>query len=292
MKLIDGKKHARLVYASLAPRISALRKKGITPKIVTVLVGNDPASEKYVQKKLEAAEMLGFIAEKIHLKSSEVNTESLVKLVEKICKQKNTHGILVQLPLPKKVDVPEVIKAIDPMKDVDGFQAYNLGKLVSGFEDLPSATPAGIIDMLSQMKVNLVGKNVVVVGASLIVGRPLAFMLLNRGATVTVCNKSTKNLEKITSMADIVVSATGVAHLIKAKHIKKGSILIDVGFSRDKNGKFVGDIDPKSVQKKAKMLTPVPGGVGPMTIASLMKNLVHAAERQSGINEKSVQVWR
>lgn len=282
MKLIYGQKITDGIYTDLEKRIAKLAQKKIRPKMVTVLVGDDPASIVYVNKKIEMAQKLGLGAEIVHLPKNS-KTETVEKIVQKICTDKKVNGILVQLPLPKQIDTPRVLRALCPEKDIDGFQAYNLGKLVMGFEDLPPATPAGIVNLLDHKKIKLAGKNVVIVGASIVVGKTLAIMLINRGATVTICNEQTKNLAKITSEADVLISATGVAKLVEARHVKKGAFVIDVGFSRDKNGKLCGDVDMKSVAKKVGYLTPVPGGVGPLTIATLLKNLIHATERQHGL---------
>lgn len=282
MKLIYGEKITKKIYAKVEKKITNLAQKKIKPNMVTVLVGDNPASVVYVNKKIQMAQKLGLGAEILHLPKT-AKTEEVEVVIQKISKDKKVNGILVQLPLPRQIDTPRVLRAIAPEKDIDGFQAYNLGKLVMGFEDLAPATPAGIIDLLETQKVNLKGKNVVVVGASIVVGKPLAIMLINREATVTICNDKTKNLAKITSQADVVISATGVAKLIKARHVKKGAFVIDVGFARDKNGKLCGDVDLNSVKNKVGNITPVPKGVGPITIATLIKNLLHATERQHGL---------
>jgi len=282
MKLIYGKKIADGIYAGLDKKIKNLARHKIQPKMVTVLVGDDPASIVYVNNKIAMARKLGLGAEIIRMPKNST-TAKVVQVVQKICADKKVNGVLVQLPLPKQINTPEVLRTLSPEKDIDGFHAYNLGKLVVGFEDLPPATPAGIISLLDYKKTKLEGKDIVIVGASIVVGKTLAIMLINRGATVTICNDKTKNLAHITSRADILISATGVAKIIKARYVKKGAFVIDVGFSRDKKGKLCGDVDLNSVKKKVGYLTPVPGGVGLMTIATLLKNLLHATERQHGL---------
>ncbi len=284
MELIYGKKITEKIYAELETKIVKLKEKNIVPKIATVLVGDNPASVIYVNKKVEMAKKIGLEAEIIHL-SKESKTEDVKQVIEKICADKNVNGVLVQLPLPAQIDTPKVLRAICPEKDVDGFHAYNLGKLVMGFEDLPPATPAGIIDLLDSENVDLKGKNVVVVGASIVVGKPLSIMLMNREATVTICNDKTKNLAQITNQADVLISATGAAKLITENYVKKDAFVIDVGFARDENGKLCGDVNSENIKNQAKYLTPVPGGVGPITIATLLKNLVHATERQHDLAE-------
>ncbi len=253
--------------------------EGVLPKLVIILVGDSPASLSYVRQKDVAAHKTGIAYEQMNLAET-ITTGKLVSVIEKLNKDKSVHGILVQLPLPRHISVPIVIRAIDPQKDVDGFGAYNIGKmfLSAEFEHLAPCTPKGIISLLEYYKLPVAGKHVVIVGRSNIVGKPLAAMLTNRDATVTLCHSKTKNLAKFTLQADILVAAVGKPKMIKANMVKNGAIVIDVGTTKVKN-KLVGDVDFDSVKAKAKWITPVPGGVGPMTVASLMENVIRAAKR-------------
>lgn len=284
MKIIDGKQIADEIYAKVHMKIGALKQKKIIPKMITILVGDDEASRVYVNKKLAMARKMDILAQEV-LMPSTATTEEVIQKVDEICNDETVNGVLIQLPLPSQINTPQVLKAIDPAKDIDGFHAYNLGKLVSGFEDLPPATPEGIIYLLEKEGVNLRGAKVVIVGSSLVVGRTLGIMLINREATVTICNEYTPDLARVTSEADVLISATGVASLIKAEYVKEGAFVVDVGFSRV-DGKLSGDVDRESVGEKPGCLTPVPGGVGPITVASLLYNLVHAVERQRNIGHK------
>lgn len=271
--LLDGRLVSDLLLKEVSHKVNALKKKGIAPKLVIILVGDNPASLSYIRQKSNAAEKTGIVCEVKNL-PADTTTKNLVGLIEKLNKNKKTHGILVQLPLPLKIETPLVIRAIDPKKDVDGFNAYNLGKmfLSQEFERLAPCTPAGIIKLLEHYKISPAGKNVTIVGRSNIVGKPLAVMLINRDATVTVCHSKTLNLADYTKRADILVAAVGRPKFITAKMVKIGAVVIDVGVNKV-DGKLVGDVDFKEVAKKASFITPVPGGVGPMTVACLMDNL-------------------
>ncbi|MBI4994081.1 bifunctional 5,10-methylene-tetrahydrofolate dehydrogenase/5,10-methylene-tetrahydrofolate cyclohydrolase [Candidatus Peregrinibacteria bacterium] len=277
--LLDGRLVSNFLLQGVSHKVSVLKKEKITPKLVIILVGDSPASLSYISQKSRAAEKTGIICEVKKLPSS-TTTKNLIVLIEKLNKDKKTHGILVQLPLPKQIETPLIIRAIDPKKDVDGFNAYNLGKmfLSRGFERLAPCTPLGIIKLLEHYKISLSGKNVTIVGRSNIVGKPLAVMLINRDATVTVCHSKTKNLSEYTKKADILVAAVGRPKFITAKMVKSGAVVIDVGVNKV-DGKLIGDSDFKTVSKKASALTPVPGGIGPMTVACLMENVLKAAEQ-------------
>lgn len=277
--ILDGRLVSDSILKEVSREVKALVKAKVLPKLVIILVGDSPASLSYIKQKRLASEKTGInCIQKILDKN--VTTEDLISIIEKLNKDKTVHGILVQLPLPKHVNTNLVIRAIDPMKDVDGFQAYNLGKmfLSAKFECLSPCTPRGIIKMLEYYKVEIAGKSVTIVGRSNIVGKPLAIMLMNRDATVTVCHSKTAHIENYTRDADIVVAAVGRPKMITADMVKKGAIVIDVGTTKVDN-KLTGDVDFEKVSKKASFITPVPGGVGPMTVACLMENVVRAAKR-------------
>ncbi len=277
-RLLSGNDAAASVLEGLKPLV-----KQLDPRLVVVQVGDHPASESYIRKKLQSAASIGMRAEVITLDDS-ISLETLMATIEEQNTDPDTAAFLVQLPLPGHLAdaEPLVMRAIDPRKDADGFTAYNLGKtfLSTEFEHLTPATPAGIILMLEHYKIPVLGKHVVIVGRSNIVGKPLAVMLINRGATVTVCNSKTADLGAMTRQADILVSAAGKAKLITADMVKQGAVVIDVGMNRD-GEKLVGDVDFEAVSQIASAITPVPGGVGPMTVAALLRNCVRAKERAS-----------
>lgn len=278
MELLDGK----LVSKSVLEEVKGeLRELSAKPKLVVVLVGDDPASQTYVKMKKKACEEVGIEWEQINLEPSDVTTESLIEKIEELNKDDSVNGILVQLPLPGHVYTPDVIKAVDPYKDVDGFHAYNIGKmfLSTEFEDLVPCTPKGVIRILDHYKIDVRGMDAVVVGHSNVVGKPMSTMLLNRGATVTTCHIDTKDLKSHTSRADLLVVAVGKAGLITADMVKDGAIVVDVGINRLEDGKIVGDVDFPEVSGKTKYITPVPGGVGPMTVACLMANTLTAYKK-------------
>lgn len=279
--LLDGRLVSDFLLKSAARECQKLKKKKINPKLVIILVGSNPASLSYIRQKEKAAAKVGISYEQKNLPTN-TTTKKLITIIEKLNRDKSVHGILVQLPLPAHIDAPLIIRAIEPKKDVDGFGAYNLGKMFLSpeFENLAPCTPKGIISMLEYYKISPAGKNVVIVGRSNIVGKPLAVMLINRDATVTVCHSKTKNLADFTRKADILVAAVGRPRMITAKMVKKGAVVIDVGVTRVENG-LVGDTDFENVKKKAAWITPVPGGVGPMTVACLIQNVIHAASRSS-----------
>lgn len=276
MKLLDGRLVADELLESLKPKA-----KKYQPSLTVISVGEDSASKVYIRQKRLACEKIGIKYAEVCFEDNVSQTELLDKISE-LNKNEKVSGIIVQLPLPNHLYVPKVIRAIDPKKDVDGFHAYNLGKmfLSSEFEDLPPATPAGIIRLLDYYKINIQGKEIVVVGHSNIVGKPISTMLLNRDATVTTCHIYTTDLKLHTQRADIIIVAVGKPNLITVDMVKEGVIVVDVGINRLTDGKLVGDVDFDEVSKKAEYISPVPGGVGPMTVASLIANVVRAAERQ------------
>lgn len=273
VKIIDGNKARDALLAELAGEI---RRKKLSPCLATVLVGSDPASVTYVANKRKACAGVGIISRHIHLPAS-TSEKGLLALVSKLNKDKTVNGILVQFPVPKHISQEKVMEAISPEKDVDGTHPMNLGKLLSGNESMPACTPSGVITLLEKV-VKIAGKHAVVVGRSNTVGKPLAIMLLNRDATVTVCHSKTKNIGEITRQADILCVAVGKPKMITKNMVKKGAVVIDIGITRV-NGKLVGDVDFDGVKKAVSAITPVPGGVGPMTIASLMRNTVRAAKK-------------
>ncbi|MCX6777395.1 MAG: bifunctional methylenetetrahydrofolate dehydrogenase/methenyltetrahydrofolate cyclohydrolase FolD [Candidatus Micrarchaeota archaeon] len=269
--LMDGKKVASDILKEVAEEI---KRRGITPKLALVRVGEDEASKIYLKKKEEACALVGIKSEN-HVLPEDVKREELLLLLGTLNADKDTHGVLVQLPLPKDLSEGEVISSISPEKDVDGIHPCNMGKLARGESGLTPCTPAGIMELLRRYEVEVEGKEAVVVGASNIVGLPIALMLLRRNATVTVCHVLTKNLASHTKKADILVSAVGKPGLITAEMVKEGAVVIDVGITRLAEG-LAGDVDFEKVGKKASLITPVPGGVGPMTVAMLMRNTLQA----------------
>jgi methylenetetrahydrofolate dehydrogenase (NADP+)/methenyltetrahydrofolate cyclohydrolase len=275
-QIIDGKALSAKVKAGLKEEVAAIQAKhGRPPGIAVVRVGEDPASKTYVTSKEKTAQELGFGSWHHHL-DEKVTQAELMALVKKLNADDAVDGILVQLPLPKHLDSTAVLEAIDPSKDVDGFHAVNAGHLFQGRPTLVACTPFGVMRMLEEIGVNVSGKNCVVIGRSNIVGRPMAMLLLNASATVTVCHSKSDVAAEV-KRADVVIAAVGVAKLVKGEWIKPGAIVIDVGMNRDAQGKLCGDVDFESAKERAGWITPVPGGVGPMTIAMLMKNTVLAA---------------
>lgn len=279
--LLAGKPAADALLERLKPEINKL-----DPKLVVVQIGEDPASSSYIKQKMKSCEAVGMRHEHLHLDSA-ITKEKLFAEIDRLNKDSDVTGFIVQLPLPSHLQkfVPDVIKAIDPKKDVDGFGAYNLGKmfLSTEFEHLPPATPSGIIELLNFYKIDPAGKHVVVVGRSNIVGKPVAVMLLNRDATVTIAHSKTNNLAALTQQADILIAAVGKEKLITADMVKPGVVIIDVGMNRTADGTLVGDCDFDALEKIATAITPVPGGVGPLTVASLIRNCVTAQKRQSAL---------
>lgn len=283
-KLIDGKAVATEVHEQVKRDVERLERKGITPGLAVILVGDDPASHTYVNNKKKACEKVGIYSEEYALPAS-TTQEELLRLVEQLNHKSDIDGILVQLPLPSGLDEHEVIRAINPDKDVDAFHAENVGKIMIGeFQFLP-CTPAGVMELLHHENISVSGKNCVVIGRSNIVGKPMAMLLLHEHGTVTVCHSRTQNLKEVCSQADILVAAVGKAKFVTADMVKENAVVIDVGMNRDENGKLCGDVDFEQVEPKASYITPVPGGVGPMTIAMLLKNTITAAKYQAGIQE-------
>ena len=283
MVLIDGKKVSAEVRARLAKEANELKEKtGRVPGLATVLVGDDPASAVYVRNKNKICRELGFksFEQKLSLDTSE---GKLLQLIKELNSNNDIHGILVQLPLPNQIDSEKILQAIDPNKDVDGFHPVNVGKLVVGNALLTPCTPTGIIKLLDYYEIDISGKHAVVLGRSNIVGKPVSMLLLQRNATTTICHSRTKNLEEITRSADILVAAIGQANFVTENMVSKGTIVIDVGINRV-DGKLTGDINFEPVSKKASYITPVPGGVGPMTIALLMENTLKAFKESIDIN--------
>lgn len=278
-KILDGKKIADKILENVRRGVAELRIDGITPKLVVIQVGDDPASTIYVDTKHRTCINLGMDSEVKRL-PLETSYEELAGLIKNLNEDKKVHGILLQLPLPEHLSHKDALAVITPAKDVDGLNPYNHGKSLLGKEAFQPATPRGIMTLLASTKTKLAGKNAVVIGRSNIVGKPIAMMLLNSDCTVTVCHSKTKKLADFTKRADILVSAVGKPRLVKANMVKKGAIVIDVGTTRNAKGKLVGDVDYRKAMKKASWITPVPGGVGPMTIASLMENTLKACREQ------------
>ncbi len=276
-KIIDGKKISADIKEEIRVEVSALKEQGREVTLAVVLVGEDPASQVYVRNKKKACEFVGIRSLSYELPAS-TTQEELLLLVEKLNRDDSVNGILVQLPLPGHIDEDEVIRAIDPKKDVDGFHPMSVGALSIGQPGYVSCTPAGIIQLLKRSDIELDGKNCVIIGRSNIVGKPMAMLMLRENATVTVTHSHTKNLKEITREADILIVAIGKTKFITADYVKEGAVVVDVGMDRDENGKLCGDVDFDSVEKVAQAITPVPGGVGPMTIAMLMKNCLTSLE--------------
>ncbi|MBI2881297.1 MAG: bifunctional methylenetetrahydrofolate dehydrogenase/methenyltetrahydrofolate cyclohydrolase FolD [Candidatus Tectomicrobia bacterium] len=278
-QILDGKKIGQAIRDGIRREIDEIARRGeVRPKLAVVLVGEDPASQIYVRNKQRACREAGIETED-HLPSADVSQSALANLVSRLNEDPTVHGILVQLPLPKHIEENLIIEGIQPQKDVDGFHPYNLGKLILGEDALAPATPCGVIAMLDSAGIEIQGKNVTVVGRSRIVGKPLAALFLNRSATVTVCHSKTRDLKEECRRADIVVAAVGKARLIGADHVREGAVVIDVGINRV-GDKWVGDVDFDAVVEKAAVITPVPGGVGPMTITMLLANTLKAYRLQ------------
>lgn len=304
-ELLSGKEISAAIKEDVAAEVRDLKAQGVEPCLVVVRVGEDPASEVYVKSKVKTAGELGIISEQRHL-PADVSKEDLLAVVDELNSDQAVDGILVQLPLPKHIDEAEILERIDPAKDVDGFHPVNAGRLFQGHEALVPCTPAGIIDMLKRKGIEIKGANAVVVGRSNIVGKPMAMLLLQEHATVTICHSRTKDLADVCSRADILVAAVGVTGIIRAEHIKPGATVIDVGMNSiedaetakdffgedelekrlntiEKRGStLVGDVNAKAAKSKAAYFTPVPGGVGLLTVAMLMKNTVKAARLRRG----------
>jgi methylenetetrahydrofolate dehydrogenase (NADP+)/methenyltetrahydrofolate cyclohydrolase len=304
-KLLDGAAVAEEIKMGVAARVKELEPRGIKPGLAAVIVGDDPASKVYVGSKVKTCQALGLHSEKYEL-PARTTTEELLALVEGLNQRHDIDGILVQLPLPKQIETRRILEAVDPAKDVDGFHAVNVGRLVRGEESLVPCTPAGIIEMLEHYQIPIEGARAVVVGRSDIVGKPMSMLLLHRNATVTICHSRTRNLPEVTRQADILIAAIGRAAMITGDFIREGAVVVDVGMNNvttadEVNRIFAeseiprrleslarrgytlaGDVEPRTVAERASWLTPVPGGVGPLTIAMLMKNTLRAAEMRRG----------
>lgn len=281
-KIIDGKQVAASIRLECKARVADLRAKtGITPGLAVILVGDNPASAVYVASKMKACAEAGIRSFRKQYPAT-IDEETLIGTIDELNRDQNVHGILVQLPLPAHIDMRRVLKTIDARKDVDGFHLYNVGGLVVGDTVFPPCTPYGVVKLLEHEHIEVEGRNVVVVGASNIVGKPMALMLMQREATVSVCHVKTRDLAQYTILADILVVAAGKPNLILPQMVKHGAVVIDVGINRLPDGRIVGDVDFEGVRQKASYITPVPGGVGPMTVTMLLFNTITSAERTAG----------
>ena len=279
-QIIDGKKISTEIKDELKAEVAKLKEEGKECALAVIQVGNDPASSVYVGNKKRACEYIGIRSLAYEL-PEETTEDELLAIIDKLNLDENVHGILCQLPLPKHIDEEKVIKRISPKKDVDGFHPENVGSLVVGQKGFVSCTPAGIIQLLKRSNVDIAGKNCVVIGRSNIVGKPMALLMLRENATVTVCHSKTKNLKEVCKQADILIVAMGKPQFVTAEYVKEGAVVIDVGIHRDENNKLCGDVKYDEVEPLASAITPVPGGVGPMTIAMLMNNCVEALKMYS-----------
>lgn len=277
MKLLDGKAVSARLMEEMAREVETLSVK---PCLAVVLVGDDPASRVYVNNKKKGCEKLG-IRSLEYTMPKETTEEQLLELIDALNEDKNVHGILVQLPLPKHLDEKTVIRAIRPEKDVDAFHPVNVGKIMIGDFDFLPCTPAGIMELIAESGTDLTGKECVVIGRSNIVGKPMAMLLLHKNATVTICHSKTRDLKEVTRRADVLVAAVGIPNFVTADMVRPGAVVIDVGINRLDDGKLTGDVDFEAVSPIASAITPVPGGVGPMTIAMLMRNTITAAKKQN-----------
>lgn len=280
--LMDGKALAAKIRGELKKETEKLAEKGIVPKLAVILVGDNPASKIYVRNKSKACVESGVEYEEVLL-GAETSMEELLSIIDNLNNRKDINGILLQSPIPNGLDINKAFERIDYTKDVDGFNPINVGKLLIGVDTFISCTPYGIIRMLKEYNIAIEGKNAVVIGRSNIVGKPMAQCLLNENATVTICHSKTKNIAEITKKADILISAVGKLNMVTADMVKEGAVIVDVGMNRKPDGKLAGDVDFENVKDKASYITPVPGGVGPMTIAMLMTNVVKACKAQNNI---------
>ena len=277
--IIDGKAIAAKIRSTLTAEVAELKTAGITPGLAVVLVGEDPASKVYVSMKEKACADVGIFSAE-HKLPAETSEKDLLALIDQLNNDARIHGILVQLPLPKQINAERVLEAISPDKDVDGFHPYNVGRLMVGKPTFQPCTPYGVMVMLQEIGFDLTGKNVVVVGRSNIVGKPVAMMCLQQHATVTICHSRTKDLAAVVRSADVVIAAVGVPEMIKGEWIKEGAVVIDVGVNRVGEKKLVGDVEYAAAAERASAITPVPGGVGPMTITMLLYNTVESAKKR------------
>ena len=276
-QIIDGKKVSARIKEELKKQVANLKAEGKSVGLAVMIVGNNSASRVYVDNKKKACAEIGIYSEEYAL-PEETTQEEILEIIDMLNKKDDIDGILVQLPLPKHIDEKAVINAIDPKKDVDAFHPVNVGKIMIGDFDFVPCTPAGVMELIKESGIDVTGKECVVIGRSNIVGKPQAMLLLHSNATVTICHSKTVDLKEVTKRADVLVAAVGIAKFVKADMVKTGAVVIDVGMDRDENGKLCGDVDFDDVVNVASAITPVPGGVGPMTIAMLMKNTVKAAQ--------------
>ncbi len=281
--IIEGKILAKKIRENLKIECEELKKEGINPKLAVIMVGNNSASKVYVKNKSKACDEIGIQYEE-HLLEEDITQKELNELIKKLNDTKEVNGILLQSPLPEHLDINQAFKAISYRKDVDGFTPSSIGKLVMGVDTFISCTPYGVMKMFEEYNIDLTGKNVVIIGRSNIVGKPLSQCCLAKNATVTICHSRTKELKEHTRRADILIAAIGKANFVTKDMVKEGAVVIDVGINRNEEGKLVGDVDFEKVEKVASYITPVPGGVGPMTIAMLMNNVIKAAREQSNEN--------
>ena len=281
-QLIDGKELAKNIRQELKIENDKLKEKGIKAKLAVILVGDDSASKIYVKNKSKACNDVGIEYEEILL-DSDTTMEKLLDVIDSLNKRDDINGILLQSPIPNGLDIQKAFEKIDYRKDVDGFNPINVGKLMIGQDGFIPCTPYGIVRMLEEYNIPVEGKNAVVIGRSNIVGKPLSQCLLNKNATVTVCHSRTKDIKNVTKNADILISAVGKLNMVTEDMVKDGAVVIDVGMNRKENGKLAGDVDFENVKEKTSYITPVPGGVGPMTIAMLMNNVIKATKQQNGI---------
>ncbi|MBE7047291.1 MAG: bifunctional methylenetetrahydrofolate dehydrogenase/methenyltetrahydrofolate cyclohydrolase FolD [Ruminococcaceae bacterium] len=275
-KILDGKMVSQRIKDQLKEETAKIKAQGIIPGLAVIIVGNNPASRSYVNSKKKACELIGYYSREYAL-PEETTEEELKALVQELNQDDQIHGILVQLPLPKHINEEMVINTIIPEKDVDAFHPANVGKIMIGNFDFLPCTPAGIMELIKESEIDLEGKHCVIIGRSNIVGKPMSMLLLHKNATVTICHSKTKNLKEVCKEADVLVVAVGRPQMVDASYIKEGAVVIDVGINRLSDGRLVGDVDFDSAEKVAGAITPVPGGVGPMTIATLMKNTLTAA---------------
>lgn len=282
MQILDGKALSSKIQEEVALEVTELRKKtGRTPGLAVILVGNDPASHAYVAMKKKACDKVGFYSV-THEMPADISQDAIEKTIEMMNLNPNIDGILIQLPLPEQIDTTKLLELVSPNKDVDGFHPFNVGRLTTGLEGFVPCTPLGVMKLLEAYKIDVKGMNACVVGASNIVGKPMASLLLNANATVDICHIYTKDLKAHTLNADILLVGVGVISLITEDMVKEGAIIIDIGINRTEDGRLVGDVDFEKVSKKASYITPVPGGVGPMTIAMLLRNTVESAKKRQG----------
>ena len=282
VQIIDGKLLAKKIRENLSKETKRLKEKGIIPNLAVIMIGNNEASKIYVKNKSRACEEVG-IAFKEYLLDNNTSQEELLELIDKLNKDKEINGILLQSPIPKPLNIQEAFNKIDNIKDVDGFNPCNVGKLCIGEDGFIPCTPLGIMRMFEEYKIEIEGKKVAIIGRSNIVGKPMAQCMLSKNATVTICHSRTKELTKEIKDADIIISAVGKRNVVTDDMVKEGAVIIDVGMNRNEEGKLCGDVDFENVSKKASYITPVPGGVGPMTIAMLLNNVIKATKLQNNI---------